>query len=413
MDNKKASFLRSSLIYSVFAVFLLWLIFYNEFAIGDFGRFLPYLPEQLASMNLDVLLIPIFASISIFYIASLIGKAFEGRLSQVLGGTLYAAGFATFFALFLILNPTSTLSSAGYLVLVAFIIILTYNILSTLSRLRENLVLRVLAVSATIYLEGQIAIRLLTLFLSSSKADYSPEIISGVGQFLNLGVSIAAIFTLFAIFKKSGNSYLSALGGIASNYLFSISLSLIGAIYYGFFMGGLSTLAPSISNLSPYFEWTGICIFAALIFTVMRRGMQGSMMSISRMGGWKKHVQMISVYKGDSFVNFTEVIDGFLENGNRDRLLVSLALFLHENRVEEDEISNLLSDLINFQGEDEPIFSRRGRTEVIDKKNRERRMEVLKKTIDNIIPMGLLDLPEPSTTEEGLTQAVPPIEGGA
>jgi hypothetical protein len=380
--------MRSTFLYGIFVVFMVWLIYFNEFKLGGLGHFLP-MSEKMASMSLDILLVPLLASVSVFYAGVVVNRALEGPLAELLVGSLYAGGFATFFALFLILNPGEMVNQAGILLSAAFAVLLAYNAIATVSRLRRNPALRAAAISATIYLEGQIIFRVITLLIKSSSSTTPPELISAVGEFVNLGVSIAAVFTLMAVFKTSGNPYLSALGGIASNYLFSVSLSLIGALYYGFFLGGLSSFAPSISNLSPYVEWTGICVFAALIFTVMRRGMQGSIIVEDRLGQWKKHLQDVTTYKGDRFVGFTEIIDEFVEKGDKQRLLIRLTLFLHENHVADDEISRLLAELIGYEDQKKPTISRSGRAVVIDDENMDRRLKVLQRTITRIVPSGV------------------------
>jgi hypothetical protein len=380
--------MRSTFLYGIFVVFMVWLIYFNEFKLGGLGHFLP-MSEKMASMSLDILLVPLLASVSVFYAGVVVNRAREGPLAELLVGSLYAGGFATFFALFLILNPGEMVNQAGVLLSAAFAVLLAYNALATVSRLRRNPALRAAAISATIYLEGQIIYRVIALLIKSSSSATPPELITAVGEFVNLGVSIAAVFTLMAVFKTSGNPYLSALGGIASNYLFSVSLSLIGALYYGFFLGGLSSFAPSISNLSPYVEWTGICVFAALIFTVMRRGMQGSIIVEDRLGQWKKHLQDVTTYKGDRFVGFTEIIDEFVEKGDKQRLLIRLTLFLHENHVADDEISRLLAELIGYEDQKKPAISRSGRAVVIDDENMDRRLKVLQRTITRIVPSGV------------------------
>jgi hypothetical protein len=381
----RSLFLRRTALYGLFAGILGYSIYFRDFTLGDLGNFLPMSP-QMASISLEIILIPLLASITIFYVASIVGIAFEGILAEVLAGTLYAAGFASFFALFLILQPGPSINQAGYLLSAAFGVVLAYNVVSTLARLRKSQALKAVAVSTTIYLEGQIALRLMSLLIGASGASMPPGLGEAIAEFLNLGITIAAVFTLFAASKDSGNAYLAALGGIASNYLFSVSLSLIGALYYGFFLGGLSAFAPSIRNLSPYVEWTGICIFAAIIFTVMRRGMQGSIMVKNRLGEWRKHMQQVTTYKGDRFVGFTEVVDDFIEHGNREKLMVKLTLFLHENQAGDDEISGLLAELINYEDEKSPALSRTGSTEVLDNQNKLRRLDLLQKTIANIVP---------------------------
>ena len=386
-SSERSPFLRRTIIYGLFAGILVYLIYFKDFTLGDLGNFLPMSP-QIGSISLEIILIPLLASITIFYIASIVGIAFEGILAEVLAGTLYAAGFASFFALFLILQPGQSTHQAGYLLSAAFGVILVNNLVSTLARLRKSQALKAVAVSATIYLEGQIALRLISLLIGASGASMLPGLAEAITEFLSLGITIAAIFTMFAAFKASGNAYLAALGGIASNYLFSVSLSLIGALYYSFFLGGLSAFAPSIRNLSPYVEWTGICIFAAIIFTIMRRGMQGSIMVRNRLGEWQKHKQQVTTYKGDRFVGFTSVVDDFIEHGNREKLMVKLALFLHENQAGDDEISGLLAELINYEDEKSPALSRAGRAEAIANQNKLRRLDLLQRTIANIVPPG-------------------------
>jgi hypothetical protein len=388
-SKSKKSLTRSTVIYAGFAGLLAWLIYFNDFRLGDLGAFLP-MSEQMALTSMNVILLPLLISGSIFYVASLVGIAFEGTFAEVLIGTLYAAAFTSFFALFLITLPGSVnINMAGYLLSGAFGVILLYNIVSTVARLKKKPSIRAAAISATIYAEGQIIVRLISLLIKSSGATMQPELIDAVGQFIDLGVTIAAVFTLFAMFKTSKNPYLAALGGISGNYLFSVSLSLIGALYYGFFMGGLSALAPSIRNLSPYVEWTGICVFAALIFTIMRRGMQGSIIVRDRLGQWKRHLQQITSYKGDRFVDFTKMVEDFVQRGDKDKLLVKLTLYLNENRVADEEISTILTDLINYEDEKKPVISRSGRSTQIDQENMEKRLEILQRTITSIAPAGV------------------------
>ena len=398
MSRNNGSAVRSTIIYVLLGSLLGWLIYFNEFTLGDLGNFLP-MSEQMASTSLDILLVPLLVAITVFYLASLVGVFFEGPLAEVFVGTLYAVAFAAFFSLFLILNPAEKINKAGYLLSGAFGVVLVYNLIATFARMRKQPGLKAVAISATIYAEGQIAIRLISLLIASSGAGEPSSLIQAVGQFINLGVSIAAVFTLFAVFKDSENAYLSSFGGLASNYLVSVSISLISGLYYGFFLGGLAELAPGISQLTPYVEWTGICIFAALMFTVMRRGMQRSIMVRNRLGDWRKHLQQVTTYKGDRFVGFTEMIEEFVTHGRKDRLLVKLALFLDENHVPDDEIAELLGELIQYRDEEKPDISRRGRALVIDNRNMESRLALLQRTISRMVPTGIGGIPVPGGIE--------------
>jgi hypothetical protein len=398
MDREiKKRIQRNSAIYGAFAVLLTWLIFFNDLKLGNFRSFLPYLTDQLASMSLSVILLPLLVSLLVYYVASLFNAVSEGALKEVIVGSLYAVGLAAFFALFLILSPGSDmLKSVGYLFLAAFTAMLLYNVISTLLRSRGLHELKVIAASATIYIEGQIAVRALELFLGSDGASLPGDTAGTLCSLLGLGFTVSAGVSLLGVLKTSNNGYLKVVGDISSNYLLIVPISLAGALYFNYFQGKLASISPGLANLSPYIEWTAICVIAALIFTRTRKGIQHSMMAEAKMGEWIKHVQEVGTYKDHRFVDLTGMVNEFIEQGHRDRLLVRLTIFLHENKFRDDEISTILNELINYEDEKKPVFSLRGRNSTIDVENEEKRRKTLQMTINTIIPT------EPSETIGGM-----------
>ena len=112
------------------------------------------------------------------------------------------------------------------------------------------------------------------------------------------------------------------------------------------------------------------------------------MMAEAKMGEWIKHVQEVGTYKDNRFLDLTEMVNEFIEQGHRDRLLVRLTIFLHENKFRDDEISSILNELINYEDEKRPVFSLRGRNSTIDVENEEKRRKTLQMTINTIIPTG-------------------------
>ena len=57
--------IRRTLIWAVSAGILGWLIYFHDLRLGDLGSFLP-MSDQIARANMDLLLIPLLASITIF-----------------------------------------------------------------------------------------------------------------------------------------------------------------------------------------------------------------------------------------------------------------------------------------------------------------------------------------------------------
>jgi hypothetical protein len=157
-----------------------------------------------------------------------------------------------------------------------------------------------------------------------------------------------------------------------------------------FISGNLTEVSPVMEQLSPYVEWTGIVIVGAFIFQIMRQGMSESMMVPTEIGNWSKHIQDTSATKGKALKDFTEIIEQFIQKGEKERLLVKLFAFLSDNRASEREMSDSLEEFIRYEDEKFPHFSKRGTSDKIEEQNRERRMLVLQRTVQRINDLGLV-----------------------
>jgi len=192
-----------------------------------------------------------------------------------------------------------------------------------------------------------------------------------------------------AIFRDSRNPYVAQIGDVASNYFFVVSVSIIGTLYYYFVTGAIAQVNPVVEQLSPYVEWTGVVVLGAFIFQVIRRGMMESMMTPVEAGRWGRHIQDVSTTKGRSLQEFSQIVEEFVQEGSKERLLVRLFQFLSENRASEREMVESLEGLIKYQDESPPYFSRRGTGERVEALNRERRLRVLEEAVERIMGLGL------------------------
>ena len=407
--ENRGRLIRATVLYLFVAVVLSGISFATPYTVGDFGTFLPYLPDSLIHVGISVVLLPLLAGITLWYLGALLSIIYEGKLNRVIVSGLYAGGFAAIIAVFMVLQPISEPSKmAGYLVIAAFALFFTYNILSAVAEIRDQFYIRVISGSATIFIIGQIAIQMVNLYMTTPGVPVSGQVLL-IRDMLNWGFAVAAAITMIGIFRDSRNPYLSEIGGIAASYFFVLAMSLIGTLYVNFITGRLKAVSPVIEQLSPYVEWTGIVIVGALIFTVMRRGMKESMMTPIEVGPWVKHIQDTSATKGKSLTDFTEILDEFVRDGKKERVLVKLFMFLDENRAAEAEITVTLRELINYEDERPPSFSRRGTSDRIERVNQERRLELLGRTVEGIDRLGLgglLRKPEQRVSQESMIESL-------
>ena len=386
--------------YFAVVIVLAILSFASTVTVGDVASFLPYIPENMAPAGIYVILVPVIIALTFFYLASIVGALFEGKINRVIISGLYAGGFASIIIVFMILQPVSEATQvAGYLFMGSFAVYFLYSIISTIAELRQQFYIRVIAGALSIFILGQVCIQMVNLYMIPPGLPESEQV-TLIKDMLSWGFGAASIVTLIGIFRDSRNVYLSQLGGIASNYFFVVALSLIGTLYINFISGAIVNVSPVLENLKLYVEWTGIVIIGAFIFQIMRRGMQESMMVPTEIGSWTKHVQDTSSTKGKSLKDFTEIIDDFIQKGFKGRLIVRLFRFLNENRASEGEMAETLEEFIKYEDQKFPHFSRRGTSEKIEEMNKERRMQILQNTVQRINALGLEAYRNTRQTEE-------------
>lgn len=388
-EENRSRLIRSTALYIFVAVILGVLSFATPYTVGDFGVFLPYMPESLGNVSISVILLPILGGVTLFFIGTLLSILFEGRLNQVLVFGFYSGGFMAIIALFMILQPISSPSNyAGYLVFGGFSAFFLYNLLKAISDIRGQPFIRIVSGAALTFILGQIMVQLVNLYMTQPGVPIPDDVLL-IRDMINWGFIAASVITLIGIFRDSRNPYLAQIGAIASNTSFILATSLIGTLYFNFLSGRMTQVSPVIQQLSPYVEWTGVVILGALIFTIMRRGMSESIMRPTEIGPWAKHIQDRSTTKGKSLEDFTDIISQFVEKGKKDMLLVKLFMFLDENRASEQEMAIVLREVINYEDQKAPSLAKRGTAEKIEEENKERRVKLLARTVEKINSLGL------------------------
>ncbi len=388
-EENRSKLIRSTGLYLFVTVVLGALSFATSYTVGDFGVFLPYMPDSLGNVSISVILLPILGGVTLFYIGTLLNILFEGRLNQVLVFGFYSGGFMAIIAIFMILQPISEPSNyAGYLVFGGFSAFFIYNLLKAISDIRGQPYIRIISGAVLTFILGQIAVQLVNLYMTQPGVPIQDDVLL-IRDMINWGFIAASIITLVGIFRDSRNPYLAQIGAIASNTSFILATSLIGTLYLNFLNGRMIKVSPVIEELSRYIEWTGVVILGALIFTIMRRGMSESIMTPTEIGPWAKHIQDRSTTKGKSLQDFTEIINQFVKKGKKDMLLVKLFMFLDENRASEEEMAIVLREVINYEDQKAPSLAKRGTSDKIESENRERRVKLLARTVEKVNSLGL------------------------
>lgn len=381
--------LKNTALYSFVAIVFLGISFGTSLTIGNFSNFLPYLPENLERMSVSLILIPAVGCVTFFYLAGIFGVVFEGKINQILVGSFYSAGIVSFLGFFLIMRPQTRLT--GLLLMGGFAVFVTNSVFSAFSEIWNLTSVKMISRSATLFILGQVVIQLINETMVPSELLLNQGQISVVNEIVLWTFTSSSILSLFGMLKNSKNGYFSSIGSMTSSIAFVLGIGVLGSIYLSFVQGNLVEVSPVMEQLSPYIEWTGIVLLAAVVFTVMRRGMTRTLISPAVIGSWSKHVQDTSLNKGEKLTELTGILDHFILEGKKENILVRFFHFLRENRVSEEEMRLVLMELINYEDDPPPGFSVRGSHQAIENKNQFERMNVLERTVRRI---NSLDLPD-------------------
>lgn len=374
---------RNTLLYLFIVLPILWSLLLWRPTLGEFSPILPNLPARMTSMELSPIFLSLLASVSTFYAGSIIGAVFEGMVKELVVGSLYASSFALLLSLPLIYASNSEfLSSIGLYLLLSFLTLIAHNAFSTILKLRGSMAARAISASTAIYVEGLLVSKIIENLTSAPPPLLPPDL----SRLLYMGSTAAALITLPAFLKGSRRRALSSIGEVSSNYLLIVPSALLITLYFRHYREKLPILLPALSQLSPYLEWLVITVVAALIYRKARRSMEAS--SLDRVGEWVRHIQEISTYRGERLAELTSAMEEFVGRGRKERLILLLSLLLYGEDLEEMEIERLLSPLLEHRDSSKPLLSVKGRIEILERRDVERRSRVLEEVVERIAALG-------------------------
>ena len=135
---------------------------------------------------------------------------------------------------------------------------------------------------------------------------------------------------------------------------------------------------------APLIEWGLVCIAAWRLFKGIKTGLNTHCAVTLQEADWRKHVQQITDRQGTDFTHLGDIQHGFVNQADRDALLIYLTLLLNENRLPLDEISRILHPLINQQDAKMPWFAFGWEQRRVLMRNEKERRRILDEIMENL-----------------------------
>ncbi|MFC2059281.1 hypothetical protein ACFLTS_06595 [Chloroflexota bacterium] len=202
--------------------------------------------------------------------------------------------------------------------------------------------------------------------------------ISGIGLIVFAGMIAVAISNLGVYAQNIKNPFVAdtarwlrqaqaskfCLGAAITAYIIFARPAIIDAFRY-----------------STMIEWAIVCFIAWRLFTGVRSGLRTRYMLDIEEQEWRKHVQKIAHLPDRDLTHLSEILQRFVDYGQRDSLLVHLTLILDDNNLHQHEISQILAPIINHHDREIPWFAFGWEQRLILKQNQRNRQHLL----DNVM----------------------------
>ena len=298
------------------------------------------LPLRMAGSGAEGVWLPIVVTSSLLFISSILAVVMAGDIVPSIRAIISQSAFI-FFILYIIVLSSEKTSSLSQLF---FPVLLTG--ISVVARIPARLISRYAEIIVRAFVLLTLGL-LLGSLLSAMGLDPS-----GSGIMLYSFMVTAAISLLGLLYQSEG-SWIRSLGEYferTSGVLMAIMVSLVSLTYV---MIGRPYLARGDAEISQVIDWGAVALVTGYvslrIFLYFRS--EGKKQTMS---DWGKLVQTITYEKGKIQLTKQPFVH-FIEKGSKGPLIVEIVVMLRDQKINDQSISEAISDILVYQDPQIPL----------------------------------------------------------
>ena len=340
MEKHSRDFVKTSIIYLVLIITVYWTL--QEPRVFSFQ--VDY--RNTTEIDFSVFCWPIISLLLGLYLGRAVEYVFTGRWVRPLKLCLRYAGVISL--IYLSLSSPQAPASLRF----TSTIFLTGTGAMTLLLLIENTVAQEHRLIKYIVKASRYLVFGATGWLLVSRI---PEIaINGLADaFLLTGVLTAAVaFTGYL--EDWSIAYLSAIGErLGSRMRLSFTLvsflSLYATVFRQYLIRGLAQSAGFVYLM----EWSGVSLLVFIVYRRLRIQLKQGTSDIK--GNWTTHIQEIETRSDTELTRWSQLVDDYIMDGEKNLLILFLADLLRRNGVSLEQTQVILSQLMNWREHDQNI----------------------------------------------------------
>lgn len=344
---------------------------------------------QMLGVDLSFTLLPLTVVSAIIYVISIADVLLKGELwtAVLRGGLGFSVGL--FLSMIIMVWPyAADLLSLGAWLLAAVVVAVAVYISRAVFESYHISVMRVLPVSVALVILGYISSQMIALLSQQTTVHFPPSF--DIVVFCSFAT--VSGLCLIGLLSSSENPYLSYIGKRLSNLSNLAAVFVIVVLFFLYSFDLRPTLAASYSTYLLPFEWGAVFVISFAIFRNARSYVAKSLAQDLDLGKWTRLVQKI-VQKKDKVEDVSRIVREFVEEGNKQDVLVYLVSILLENRASASETVTVISKIINYRDIPRSRLALFSKLENWERENKTRRKEVLHQTLTDTADVLRLHLP--------------------
>jgi len=380
-----------TLVYACSSMAVLWLFVFNETTMpfNLLGR--QYL------LNLSYLGAPLLASFTAFYASVLSEKLLKGEAVEPLSEGLRRIAVTSF----LYYASDWPLLPAWLKPILAFvfyssILSMAHKALSSVLKPINQLIEPILS-SVYILFIGYLGSvtwislypHLETMLLNSGFAPILlPYLKKGVAEPINnvivVSSALVSVLALTGVLRNHPNVYIRYVSDVTSGRLQQVTILIFMVLSYFFVRLFLLQVSGLNSQYVVVGEWAVLCIGFYMAYRAVKRYTSESLVREDYTGTWRRHVQQVSLSSEPELDLFEALLDGFVNRGERDALIIYITLLLKSSGLSPEALIRALSPLINYSDAPLPKIGLSWQVENTKRHNVQRRREIINTVLGSI-----------------------------
>jgi len=220
---------------------------------------------------------------------------------------------------------------------------------------------------------------------------------STLADMVYYGLLLSASACALSALALSKNPYLFKTGKWLGSW--TAGVFLIGALGALYFLSLRERLAEALGPNFPIAEWGLVSSAVGLSLAGLHRGVK-RMSEPVKLADWMKHRQVVGTRSEKELDEVSELVNDFVENGDKSGIVVYLASVASENGIDPRTAASCLRELLEYRDKELPWLVTRRVAAALEMENREERKRVLSRTVELL--QSLSEGPEVQAEGESL-----------